>query len=514
MRKKLPQLFFFLFLSIIGLSVWYYLYSHQNKWSYMARTDLEAIHSILKTQTPGAVDVKNPQYAKWMNDGLKNSLKMAKDIKSTSGYYFVLQYYLNGFHDAHLHFINSKPQTKKSQYPGFIIHYLHKHFFVSKYGYISNQNLPPIGAELISCDNKSPATLIKENVFPFFGNQKLETGWVQYIPMLLTNLKNPWIKIPRICKFKTHGEIITQKLEWSDIDTNKLYKYLHQAAYSYFPKIGMSKLGDDGLWVSLGTFWPNNPKQAKPLQKIVNTISKYRKNNPIVFDLRGNSGGNYKWGEKILQNLYGRDYFKFISDKNVTKTFSEWRVSKGNAEYIKNYFLPLIGETIGKQSNEYDSLKKLALRILSAVKRHKKLVRLNDSEDNSSLNKLTHKSKNPLPGQVYLLTDGRCISACLDFIDQAVLFPHVTLIGASTGADTYYTEVRTTKLPSKQILQFPMAVMRNRNRLSNQPYLPKHIFPGDINNTQALKNWVLQNFQSWPNKKRLNDPHLILPYLI
>ena len=77
---------------------------------------------------------------------------------------------------------------------------------------------------------------------------------------------------------------------------------------------------------------------------------------------------------------------------------------------------------------------------------------------------------------------------------------NVTIIGEPTLADTYYTEVRVKQLPSKlSTLQFPMQVIRNRKRLSNKPYLPRYVFPGNINDTITIKKWVLKNVGKWRN---------------
>ncbi len=49
---------------------------------------------------------------------------------------------------------------------------------------------------------------------------------------------------------------------------------------------------------------------------------------------------------------------------------------------------------------------------------------------------------------VYVITPGRCASACLNAVDTFTRFTNVRLIGAPTPGDSTYMEVRATDLPS------------------------------------------------------------------
>jgi hypothetical protein len=102
----------------------------------------------------------------------------------------------------------------------------------------------------------------------------------------------------------------------------------------------------------------------------------------------------------------------------------------------------------------------------------------------------------PLPepatkAQVFFLTDGRCMSACLDFADLLLDYaPGVIHVGLPTSADTQYLQVRQLALPSgRDSVWLPMKVWRNRPR-GNEPYIPKHRFPGEIADTAALESWI------------------------
>jgi hypothetical protein len=94
-------------------------------------------------------------------------------------------------------------------------------------------------------------------------------------------------------------------------------------------------------------------------------------------------------------------------------------------------------------------------------------------------------------GHVFVLTDGKCASACLDFVQGALRFPGVTHVGLPTSADTPYMELRSERLPSGIArLHFALKVYRNWPR-AYRPLLPVHRYSGDISDTAGVERWVL-----------------------
>ncbi len=96
----------------------------------------------------------------------------------------------------------------------------------------------------------------------------------------------------------------------------------------------------------------------------------------------------------------------------------------------------------------------------------------------------------PPAGPVYFVTDGGCASACLDAADlwQALGAIHV---GHETSADSLYMDIRQRILPSGlSRIAVPMKVYRGRERGSNEPLRPVHVYPGDLRDTGALAKWI------------------------
>jgi hypothetical protein len=75
--------------------------------------------------------------------------------------------------------------------------------------------------------------------------------------------------------------------------------------------------------------------------------------------------------------------------------------------------------------------------------------------------------------QGYVITPGRCASACLDAVDTFTRFGNVRLIGAPTSADSTYMEVRSQPLPSgRGVIVIPTKVWLGRPRAGGEIYKP------------------------------------------
>ena len=97
----------------------------------------------------------------------------------------------------------------------------------------------------------------------------------------------------------------------------------------------------------------------------------------------------------------------------------------------------------------------------------------------------------PISGRVFLLTDGGCGSACLDFADLLRRLPGVAQIGTPTFADAVYMDVNEARLPSGMAtLSYGMKVFRHRVRANNQWYEPKYRWPGGAMTENSLAEWI------------------------
>ena len=463
-----------------------------NFWQQRTYNDLRVAHHYLLVDSAGGADRQNPQFSDWLELGYQRAKLLAKQVDSASSYNLVMNRYANGFNDAHLQY---RPYLKRFAFqhfwPGFMIYYQNKNFYVSTLAYDDKRShLPPSGAKLISCNGIKPQILMQQRVFPYFGNQYLAASWFINTPRLLIYQQNPWFKALRYCQFAVQQKIERYQLKWYKITTSHAFNLRQLASYYYRSTTKTAAFTPQGVWVSLPTFFLTSSSQQQRMRQVIAQAKSWRGEEIIVFDLRGNTGGNSMWGTELLQALYGKAYFQ-QQMSSMPLARHQWRVSPGNIAELSHFYLPTVKKSFGVMNAETQALKD-TLQGMKTALQHQQLYFPKMVSRASTITASTD-FVNPVKAGIYFLTDGRCVSACLDFVDQLSYFPHVIQIGQQTNADTDYTEVRVAKLPSGARLSFPMKVHRYRKRKSNQAYLPqgKYYYFGDINNTQKLKNWLL-----------------------
>ena len=71
-------------------------------WSALARSDLQAIHDVIRDNHPGPVDPENARYLDWLETGLRQATARATDARTYFDYVRALRFYTNGFQDGHI----------------------------------------------------------------------------------------------------------------------------------------------------------------------------------------------------------------------------------------------------------------------------------------------------------------------------------------------------------------------------------------------------------------------------
>jgi len=297
--------------------------------------------------------------------------------------------------------------------------------------------------------------------------------------------------------FHSDGSNKSFNIKWQPITylelSNKLQKTNQKQEFA------INTIGTDSYWVQAPSFSASRgatdeiPKIGAKLKEISETAKL------IVIDVRGNSGGNSGWGDYLIKSIYGANYSQRFTRRKPSNPHALWRASKDNYNYLTSSALKSIKKQFSESSSQYISFKNLTDRMQTALNNNIDLIR------QTPKNQLTKHEKNitallpPLKTKVILLTDHHCASACLDFLDSLLMLPNTTHVGHETSADTVYMDVRQINLPSGLgAFILPQKVYRNRIRKNNESYKPKHLYPGDIRNTEFIRQWILNLFNVNP----------------
>ena len=89
-------------------------------------------------------------------------------------------------------------------------------------------------------------------------------------------------------------------------------------------------------WVRLPVFYHSmQTDKYEQLKKATAQIPSLRAARAIIFDIRGNFGGNSILGQNILEALFGDDYKREKFATATAKIGVDWRVSTDNCRYFK-----------------------------------------------------------------------------------------------------------------------------------------------------------------------------------
>ncbi|UTC24122.1 S41 family peptidase [Candidatus Comchoanobacter bicostacola] len=255
-------------------------------------------------------------------------------------------------------------------------------------------------------------------------------------------------------------------------------------------RLELTSIAKDTVWITLPTFVLSKD-QREQFRTLIEKAEQLPPQRHIIFDIRGNGGGNSLLGEEIMQVFFGKKHAVQKLCHERKKGHIAWRASQGNVNHILDAYKGLLA-TFNLDSLQLKNLEEIKSGLENSLANgeeyyieyptqvcEEKLI-VNTSQDT----KFT------------VITDSANGSSALIFIDELKLMTqNIVLLGKETSADTLYTEIRHIPLPSGSgSLVIPIKVRSYRKRLSNETYVPDIAYD-DIQNTESLKVFVLEATQ-------------------
>ena len=251
------------------------------------------------------------------------------------------------------------------------------------------------------------------------------------------------------------------------------------------PNFQIKHIDKNSVWVTLPTFMIESPSGTQ-FDAILEQLPYFQKCESIIFDVRGNRGGNSFFVSQLLSTFFGTDYYKYHKEKADSQTFVDWRASSGNYAYLQK-LQEQFNTQFGSESTQYIWVTSIVSGMSKALENNEPFYTEKPQAQNQD-----DTPKNVVTARIFIIIDKKCGSACLDFIDDLYAMNHpITLIGETTSSDSLYMEARFERLPSDRgDFYFPIKVYRNRPRGHNVPYCPD-IKIASLNEQEILKRKLL-----------------------
>ncbi|WP_291834283.1 S41 family peptidase [Brevundimonas sp.] len=457
-------------------------------WSATLKGDVDALGRIIEETHPGLYDDRNPAFRQRVEAGLAEARERAETTTDAGGWWWAMRGLIAGFEDGHVDIGLTNQGGFPTRWPGFLTVYQGADQVVASRDE-ADRDSPPLGARLIACDGVDAATLAERRVGAFRGRWVLEAQKVQFGDWVFMSPSNPWIPEMSECRFETQGVARSYRLNWRAIEAQDLGARRTALAQRVSPGFGMKTLDDGGVWLSMPSF--NGDPASEAYAALTTLLTQATENQArlraapyVVLDVRDNGGGSSHWSARLALTLWGGDWATTHPLAPIESV--EWRASEANIAGLKAFRDQLTAANGDPQMIAWADNAIAGMQNAIAV--GEPLWRDQNTPETPPTYPVP--PENPMKGTVYVLTDFRCGSACLDAVDLWKTLGAVQ-IGRETNADTVYMELREAALPSGLArVWIPMKVYRGRARGNNEPQIPAHAYAGNMADEQALQAWV------------------------
>ena len=449
-------------------------------WQSLTRIDAEAAYELLENNHPAALpEVGDKEFTTALAAAHARTLARAKTITSYDGYLATLAEFANSMGDGHIA-SRSTFQRRYVKWAGIIAAKRGEDWVVGTDDpKIAGQELA--GARIVSCDGVPIQTRVQE-VMPFhvssgdIGFEVVRAGWI------LIDDGNPFVTVPTACTFSRGGQETPVTLNWTEIALASLLndKWKHPYGKAGF---GVRAVGQ-GYWIAIQEL---SPEAQAVIDAARAQIDRIRKSAYVVIDFRGNSGGDDAYGRALAEIIYGPNHVESVlgpkSDKGGCTPV--YRASDGNIEAIAKSAVQFRREGDTAGAKEYGD----AVVAMKAARARGQALTGPVTCSGKASTAAASKGGSLMPAPVFLLTDALCFSSC---ISSSNFFRRLGAIqvGATTGADTHFSEVRQSVLPSGLSTFSTLQAIETDSPAKMGPYEPKYPYSGDIADTAALERWI------------------------
>jgi hypothetical protein len=440
-------------------------------WQAMARKDLDAVRALVLEAHPVAIDPSNPHGRAWVDEGYEQALRHLPHVISYDTAMAAVRSYVTGFEDVHFGYSDAARGDDPIWVTGWNIDWHDGRYVVVATVPDWPQTLPPVGAVWEGCDGQSAEEALQAHVGPFVSRLGSDFG-------RRLRMATAWLRLPveanfHECSFRlADGELVQLPVEYHQVTPEQFFATIPRPQTGEVRGNGFEKQGDM-LWIRAGNFdlAPDSQGLAA-LEEMLDGLEQVGDAKAIVFDMRGSTGGDSSIGGRIFEAATGGLEFDRSDMDALPRYFAQWRVSNPLIDFLDGrmaHVAALYGPDSSRLADERDFLD----RLRKARDAGEDWV-VQDAGPSITREEVQARGghlRKPV-GKVVLLTDGRCVSACLDFADKVMLVPGAIHVGQTTDADSIYMVGAEFPLPSGNWLVMPVKVWRNRVRGNNEPYVP------------------------------------------
>lgn len=442
------------------------------RWQSMALEDIEAAHARIVEAHPGVIDAERPDFNTWVQQGHEQAKALVKYVMSYDTAVAAVRFYTSGFKDDHLTYSDDIREDFPIWVTGWNIERKDGQYVVATVVPDWSAELPPIGSTWTGCDGDQSDEVLEAVVGPFVNRRSGDRSREQQAAMLW--MRRPVPENLRECTFVApEGDMVRLAVSYQPITTRKFVDAWPRVNSGDANARNSFDLTDGLLWVNAGRLnMREDSSDLLELDQMLAGLEAVTGARAIVFDVRGNRGGDSGIGDRIFAAATGGLDFEQDDLDSLPPYYAQWRVSDFLVAYLGSN-VERSRRLYGADSSRVRNEVAFRDRVLTAKALGQSWV---DQPAGRSMTRTDVAARNGhlrrFDGKIALLTDSGCMSACLDFVDVVLQAPNSMHVGQTTGADSVYMVGSLSRLPSGNRFMMPVKVWRNRTRGNNESLSP------------------------------------------
>ena len=448
-------------------------------WRQMAEVDSAAALQLIIENHPGArPELGDASFQQRLATAAHHVEQRLPEVRGFDGYSAVMAGLAADFADGHI-WSRSRVQKQTLQWTGVL---LKREGQVWRVGSVLPEaRLPDIqNARLVECDGVDAEHWADARIRPFVAGEPNEAQRAEAAGRLLTDDGNPFLKRPGQCTFETAGgarENIT--FRWGQGPTGFVKERIEALQRRAEDGYSLTQWRN-GYWIRLSGL---DDDAEAVVASVHQAETQLRDATNVILDLRGNGGGDSRYGDAIATTLFGADRVREVATQGSDCVGAFWRASGENIAALKS-FRDARARTDAKASAALGEV--LEGMEQSLANGEPFWPNLPVCAVDQALPKVS--ARLPSDVKVVVITDRHCFSSCLVTVD---LFRKLGAlhVGEATDASSRYMEVRTILLPSG-LRDFSTLQKVAVGLPDFGPYTPDIPYPGDMADDEGIKAWL------------------------
>ena len=459
-------------------------------WANIASKDVEAFCTDIRGVHPGMVDPLSPRFANQVDRACETATEYAREAAAFLDWMEIMQSLVTSFRDGHTGITFTVVPTQL-RWPGFLIDGQGGRWVVRRPSSSSaaTDSNPPEGAELVGCDGQPAEKFLEQRLDRKTVDWSKEPERIRQAFRAFTTYRLDGPPPAKWCRFRRNGTLVDVTLEWRPISSVEmqplLAPYLRRGATSR--PIDVAFAPDGHAWVRFGNF--KNETALKALESELLAKQAMLRSAPyVVFDLRGNGGGNSTWGERFASILWGKEAVEArrlaTQSSNPADHGKYWRRSQAAAAKMH-----AAAAEYASQGPDFVDIARYWRELGDTIAAAKE-DGLYQDECCRPKPRPSLVPKSAYTGKVFVLTDAGCFSSGVVVMNTLKRMGAIQVGEASGQNEVYGESVGPFNLPSGLgWYRIPVSIIRQpRSSLGGLP--PDIRWTGRMDDDRGLREWI------------------------